>query len=65
MNPMRDFDILVSCTACPAAAGEDCHGLTNGKVHLGRRVMRLLEERGATVDDLAKAIETKTSLKGN
>jgi hypothetical protein len=69
MNEFRDLDVLVMCPACGAEEGVDCFDITRtlpvGNVHTARRVRRLLKERGATDEDLQKAIDTGVPLKGN
>jgi hypothetical protein len=69
MNDFRDLDVLVACPVCGAAVNVDCFDYTRilpvGNVHTARRVRRLLKERGATDEDLQKAIDTGVPLKGN
>jgi hypothetical protein len=58
----HELDLLVVCSVCSAAQGVECVGLKPGIVHIGRRVLALLKARGATVEDLERAIEAGTTL---
>jgi hypothetical protein len=63
MNDRYDFDVLVECPVCDAAINQPCNtgDLT---VHLGRRIMALLKERGATLHDLERALSERKPLGG-
>lgn len=58
-----ELDMVVECPICQASIGLPCtiYPLS----HFGRRLKRLMKERGATVEDLAKAINTGKPLPGN
>jgi hypothetical protein len=59
----KELDLLVGCSDCRAAKGEPCS--IDPLVHFNRRIDRLLLERGATREELQKAVNEGTTLKGN
>lgn len=58
-NPHYDKDIAIPCPdhRCHVKAGEPCIGTVPTQVHFGRRLRRLMNERGMTVASLAKRIK--------
>jgi hypothetical protein len=63
-------DAIVKCGACGAAAGVPCKKLGGGKVHIGRRVKRLLltakatrEEREVIEEELLELLREELAAK--
>lgn len=44
-------DLRIPCPQCQAAAGAECAGLSEGIIHLRRRIKRLAIKRGLVVFD--------------
>lgn len=53
---VNELDLLVPCPECMACVGNEC--MIEPLIHFGRRIVRLLKERGATVEDIEKAMKT-------